>query len=60
MVEKKILPYEQLQSDTIKLVRFPLIVGVVMLHVAFETIFVGGSQFINIADFPAYDYYKLL
>lgn len=58
MTEVKNLPYEQLQSDTIKLVRFPLIVGVVMLHIAFETVVLGGSQFINIEDFPAYDYYK--
>ena len=51
MTEVKNLPYEQLQSDTIKLVRFPLIVGVVMLHIAFETVVIGGSQFINIEDF---------
>lgn len=54
----KELPYEQLQSDTIKLVRFPLIVGVVMFHMAFENIIIAGQKFINIADFPVFDYYK--
>lgn len=58
MAEVKELPYEQLQSDTIKLVRFPLIVGVMMLHVAFEIIVINGEKFINPLDFPAYDYYK--
>ena len=53
----KELPYEQLQSDTIKLVRFPLIVGVVMFHMAFENIIIAGQKFINIADFPVFDYY---
>ena len=51
MAQVKNLPYEQLQSDTIKLVRFPLIIGVVMLHVSLE-------NFVNVIDFPAYDYYK--
>ena len=50
--------YEKLQSDTIKLVRFPLIVGVVMLHVAFERAVIGGETFIDAANFPFYDYYK--
>ncbi len=58
MSQIKNLPYEQLQSDTIKLVRFPLIVGVVMLHMAFEGILIGGENIIEIADFPFYDYYK--
>lgn len=58
MSQVKNLPYEQLQSDTIKLVRFPLIVGVVMLHVAFEGVLVAGQNAINLVDFPAYDYYK--
>jgi peptidoglycan/LPS O-acetylase OafA/YrhL len=58
MKEVTIDRYEQLQSDTIKLVRFPLIVGVVMLHVAFEGVLVAGQNVINIVDFPAYDYYK--
>lgn len=58
MTEVKNLPYEQLQSDTIKLVRFPLIVGVVMLHVAFETVLEGGINVISAMDYPAYDYYK--
>lgn len=56
--QTKELPYEQLQSDTIKLVRFPLIVGVVMLHVAFEIIVINGQKIIDPLDFPAYDYYK--
>lgn len=47
MSEIKNLPYEQLQSDTIKLVRFPLIVGVVMLHVAFEIVVINGRKIID-------------
>lgn len=47
MSEIKNLPYEQLQSDTIKLVRFPLIVGVLMLHVAFEIIVINGQKIID-------------
>lgn len=58
MSQEKNIPYEQLQSDTIKLVRFPLIVGVVMLHMSLETVILGGELVFNIADFPAYDYYK--
>ena len=58
MDQVKNLPYEQLQSDTIKLVRLPLIIGVVMVHASLEGIVIGGEQFINILDFPVYDYYK--
>ena len=58
MAQVKNLPYEQLQSDTIKLVRLPLIIGVVMVHASLEGIVIGGEQFINILDFPVYDYYK--
>jgi fucose 4-O-acetylase-like acetyltransferase len=54
----KELPYEQLQSDTIKLVRFPLIVGVMLLHVSFELIIINGQTFVNPLDYPVYDYYK--
>lgn len=58
MAQVKNLPYEQLQSDTIKLVRFPLIVAVVMLHMSFESIAIGGEYIVNALDFPVYDYYK--
>ena len=50
--------YEQLQSDTIKLVRFPLIIGVIMLHINPEEVVIAGQQLLHIESFPFYDYYK--
>lgn len=58
MSNKPDLYYEKIQSDTIKLVRFPLIIGVVMLHLTFENAVIAGQTFINPHLYPAYEYYK--
>lgn len=45
---------EELESRTITFLRFPLIVGVVLIHSRMEDIVMGGVTVFNCADFPLY------
>ena len=45
---------EDLQSKTISFLRFPLIVGVVLIHSHFSTVVINGVDLIEGGHFPAY------
>lgn len=46
---------KELQSKTIALLRFPLIVGVVLIHTYFKKVSIGGVDLMAGADFPIYE-----
>lgn len=43
---------EQLLSETINFLRFPLIVGVVLIHSHFKEIIIGGVNIMTTDDIP--------
>lgn len=45
-----------LQSKVITFLRFPLIVGVVMIHTLPHQVTIGGVEFVDISKFKLYDY----
>lgn len=45
-----------LQSQVITFLRFPLIVGVVMIHTLPHQVTIGGIEFVDISKFRLYDY----
>lgn len=51
---------EQLQSQTINLMRFPLIVGVVLIHSSFDGVVINGVNLMQGGGFPIYTYASYL
>lgn len=51
---------ELLQSKTIAFLRFPLIVGVVLIHSKMSDVVIGGVTLVNVADYPFFDYFTYL
>ncbi|MEG1838589.1 MAG: acyltransferase family protein [Bacteroidaceae bacterium] len=45
---------EELQSKVITFLRFPLIVGVVLIHASFRSLVLNGMNMLNPEDFPYY------
>lgn len=51
---------ELLQSKTIAFLRFPLIVGVVLIHSTMSEVIIGGVKMADVADYPFVDYFIYL
>ena len=51
---------EALQSKTIAFLRFPLIVGVVLIHSTLGDVVINGVRMADAADFPLYDNFSYL
>ena len=48
------LTHDELQSKTIAFLRFPLIVGVVLIHSEFSNLVIGGVKQLNVEDYPVF------
>lgn len=46
---------EMLQSRTIAFLRFPLIVGVVLIHSKMSDVVIGGVKMANVTDYPVFE-----
>lgn len=49
---------EELQSKTIKFLRFPLIIGIVFIHTNLAEVNIGGQLWAAKGQFPIHDIFR--
>lgn len=54
-IARQPLSSASLQSNVISFLRFPMIVGVVMIHSNLDDIVIDGKSFFNVAQFPIFE-----